>query len=104
MNEIIKLIEKDFSMVNRYGDTVVSERERVVFASIKSIRQSEFYQAQAVGLKPEITFVLSDYLDYQNEQIILYKPFPSEKWEEYRVLRTYRVDNSLEIVCYRGIE
>lgn len=103
MNEVIKLIE--FVMtVNRYGDQVPEKRERMVFATLRSVRQSEFYQAQTVGLKPEIVFVLQDYLDYQGEEFIEYKAFNSDEWNLYKVLRTYRTDNSLEIVCTRGVD
>lgn len=89
--------------VDEYGDSVVTETKRNVFAELKSIGQSEFYQAQAVGLKPEIKFVIADFLDYQNEQKILYAPFNGTE-EEYTVLRTYRTGNSLELVCKRGID
>lgn len=104
MNEIIRLVKESFSMVNDYGDTVSKMESRTVFATLRSVGQKEFYEAAAVGLKPEIVFVLEDYLDYQDEQIVLYKPFRAKKWECYRVLRTYRNDNQLELVCYRGIE
>lgn len=89
--------------VDEYGDTVSVQSERIVFAELKSITQSEFYQAEAVGLKPEIKFVIADYLDYKNEQIVKYTPFNGDE-ELYSVLRTYRVNNQLEIVCKRGIE
>lgn len=75
MNEIIRLVKESFSMVNDYGDTVSGMESRTVFATLRSVGQKEFYEAAAVGLKPEIVFVLEDYLDYQDEQIVLYKPF-----------------------------
>lgn len=101
-NEVIKLISEE-KTINEYGDTVVAKSERPVFAQLRSIGQSEFYQAQAVGLKPEIKFVLSDFLEYQNEKIIRYTPFNGQE-EEYTVLRTYRANNELEIVCKRGVD
>lgn len=103
MNELIKFVKETFT-VNEYGDQVKERSERCVFAEQKSIRQSEFYQAQAVGLKPEVVFVLKDYLDYQGEEIVEHKPFNTSKWIKYRVLRTYRDSNSIEIVCTKGIE
>ena len=77
---------------------------RKVFAELKSIGQSEFYQAQAVGLKPEIKFVLPDYLEYSNEQIVRFQEFGKDTEEEYTVLRTYRNNNLIELVCKRGVD
>lgn len=101
--EVIKLVSET-NIVNAYGDLVPTQSERTVFAELRSIGQSEFYQAQASGLKPEIKFILSDYLEYQNEKIIRYKAFDKDVEEEYTVLRTYRNNNMLEIVCKRGVD
>ena len=101
-NEIIKLISET-NTVDEYGDTVTVETERTIFAQVKSIGQNEFYQAQAVGLKPEIKFLISDFVDYQNEKKLKYTPFGGTE-EVYTVLRTYRTRYNLEIVCKRGIE
>lgn len=101
-NEIIILISEN-KTVDEYGDTIVTETERTVFAELKSIGQSEFYQAQAVGLKPEIKFVLPDFLEYNNEKKLKYAPFNAEE-EVYTVIRTYRNNNELELVCKRGID
>ena len=101
-NEIIKLISET-NTVDEYGDTVTVETERTIFAQVKSIGQNEYYQAQAVGLKPEIKFIISDFADYQNEKKLKYTPF-GETEEVYTVLRTFRTRYNLEIVCKRGIE
>lgn len=101
-NEIIKLISET-NTVDEYGDTVTVETERTIFAQVKSIGQNEFYQAQAVGLKPEIKFLISDFADYQNEKKLKYTSFGGTE-EVYTVLRTYRTRYNLEIVCKRGIE
>lgn len=102
-NEVIELIS-EVKAVDEYGDTTETTSSRTVFADLRSIGQSEFYQAQAVGLKPEIKFVLPDYLEYSNEKIIRYKAFNQTESEDYSVLRTYRNNNELEIVCKRGID
>lgn len=80
-----------------YGDPVTAETRRDVFAEQMSIGQREFYQAHAVGLQPEIKFRLADYLDYDGEACIEYTG------QRYRVLRTYRAGQELEIVCYREV-
>lgn len=98
----IKLVS-EVKSVNEYGDTISAETERNVFVELKSITQTEFYQAEAVGLKPEIKFVMADYIDYNNEQIVKYTPFNGVE-EVYSVLRTYRNNNQLELICKRGVE
>ena len=102
-NDVITLV-KEVKTINGYGDRVSTRTEREVFAELKSIGQSEFYQAQATGLKPEIKFILSDFLDYQGERIVKYTPFGTEEEEEYTVLRTYRSDTQLELTCVRGVD
>lgn len=88
---------------NEYGDIVTTTSERTVFVELKSITQTEFYQAEAVGLKPEIKFVLACYLDYQNEKILKFTPFGGNE-EAYSVIRTYRTGDKLELICKRGID
>lgn len=101
-NDIIKLVGETI-VVNEYGDQTTQRTERTVFARLQSIGQNEFYQAQAVGLKPEIKFVLADFLEYQDEKILKYAKFNGTT-EEYTILRTYRNNNELELVCKRGVD
>lgn len=96
MDEILTLI-KTTQSVDEYGDTATAETSREVFARISSIGQKEFYQAQAVGLQPELKFVLADYLDYEGETLV------EHEGQRYRVLRTYRTGQELELVCYREV-
>ncbi len=95
-NEIIYLLSIK-SETNDVGDLIEETEKTMRFAKIKSIGQAEFYQAQALGLKPEIKFVLPDYLDYDFQSEVIYNGF------RYKVLRTYRTGNEIEIVCYGGI-
>ena len=87
---------------NQYGDFVETTSEREVFAEIKSISQSEFYQAKALGMKPEIKLVLADYLEYQGETKLKYQSYGESEEHEYTIIRTFRKGNELEIVCKRG--
>lgn len=103
MFDSVITLMKETNTVNEYGDTVQTFTERNVFAEVKSIGQNEFYQAEAVGLKPEIKFVIADFADYQNEKKLKYTPFGGVE-EIYSVIRTYRNKINLEIVCARGIE
>lgn len=102
-NEVIKLVSQT-KHVDEYGDIQVIESERTVYAKLASVTQNEFYQAQAVGLKPELKFVIADYLDYKDEDIVRYKRFADDKEQTYSVIRTYRNGNLLEIVVKRGVD
>lgn len=102
-DNVITLV-KETESINEFGDIIVEETTRDIFAELKSIGQTEFYQAQAVGLKPEIKFVIADFLDYKGEKKLKYTPFGEDEEKEYTVLRTYRANNMLEIVCKRGID
>ena len=92
-NEVIQLRSYTES-VNDYGIPTRTTNDRTVFAQLKSIGQSEFYQAAADGLKPELKFILADYYDYQNEKEVIYNN------KVYSVLRTYRDNNKIEITVY----
>ena len=96
MTDIIKLI-KQTAAIDDYGDSVITESFRTVFCEVASVGQKEFYQAHAVGLQPEIKFVLADYLDYENELYI------EHSGKRYKVLRTYRTGERLEITCYTEV-
>lgn len=96
MNDVITLI-KQTRGVDDYGDPSITETTRDVFAKLGSIGQKEFYQAHAVGLQPEIKFILADYLDYEGENLV------QHDGQRYRVLRTYRKGQELEITVYREV-
>lgn len=95
-NEQITLVKLSQTK-NELGDTVESQTERTIFCGVKSIGQSEFYQAAANGFKPELKFVIADYYDYDDEQEVIYQD------KRYSVLRTYRSGTELEIVVHRGV-
>lgn len=84
MNEVITLIHED------------TGTRREVFCGLRSIGQQEFYTALAIDYHPELKFVLADYLDYMGETIVKYGA------DLYRVLRTYRAGQELEIVVVRA--
>lgn len=85
------------------GDPITTETTREVLAKLGSIGQKEFYQAQAVGLQPELKFILADYLDYEGEPLVEYTPTGQEKAQRYRVLRTFRKGQELELTLYREV-
>lgn len=101
-NETITLIKEE-KAVDAFGDLVITTTETEVFAEAKSIGTKEFYQAQATGLRPEIKFVIADYLDYNGEQSLKYTPFGDVE-RVYSIIRTYRNGTSLELTATRGVD
>lgn len=96
LTDVIDLVSETTG-VDEYGDITVVEKTRRVFAEVQSIGLKEFYQASAVGLQPEIKFMLQDYLDYAGELRVRHSG------TEYRVLRTYRNGQRLELTCYKEV-
>lgn len=96
MNEVLTLISS-IETTDAWGDPIIQETHRDVFSTENSIGTKEFYQASSNGMKPEIKFVLADYLDYNDEKLIEYN------CNRYKVLRTYRNGQKLEITCYREV-
>ena len=82
MNELITLIE--------------GTRRREVFAGLRSVGHSEFYEAYATDFRPEMKFVLADYLEYEGEMLVKYGA------DLYRVIRTYRTGQELELTVARA--
>lgn len=70
-NDVIVLVDTS-KTVDAIGDTVETETEREVFASVRSVFAKRRMEALAVGLKIEWKFVLADYYDYQNEEKVKY--------------------------------
>lgn len=92
MVEQIQLIKRTWE-----GNRQV-ETKREVLCTIKSVGQSEFYQAHGTDYKPELKIQLADYLDYDEEQLIVF----NGKW--WRVIRIYRTGHALEITVERAPE
>ena len=90
--DVIKLISVTVTE-NDMGDIIEAPVEREVFADKQSIRQSEFYQAAATGLRPELMLVVRS-IDYNQE------PKLKHGDKEYTIIRTYDTDGELtELVC-----
>lgn len=93
----VYLLSKNSSDTNEIGDIITSTLKRKVYAHVDSIKQSEFYQAQALGIKPELSLVVRNF-EYKGEVLIEYNS------KEYRVIRTYnKGDGNLEIVCVGAV-
>ena len=69
---------------------------RDVFGSLRSVGHTEFYEAYATEFRPELKFMLADYLEYNGE------PLVEHEGTLYRVIRTYCVGQELEITVGRA--
>jgi len=78
---------------NAAGDAIDIENPRQVFANKRSIRQAEFYQAMATGLRPELMFEVKS-IDYNQEGQLEYNG------KKYTIIRTYDKNGEItELIC-----
>lgn len=56
---------------------------RKVYCTVKSIGQSEAYQAKGIGLNPEFKLVLSHSFEYRGEKLCVFRGV------NYAIIRTY---------------
>lgn len=90
MTEVATLIKITYEGAARV------ETRREVFCGVRSIGMKEFYSAHSTDFRPELKLILADYLDYEDETLALYNG------ELYRILRTYRVGQELELTLERA--
>ncbi|HSQ88095.1 phage head closure protein [Romboutsia sp.] len=90
-DDVLELINITYGQ-NSIGDTIKTKTYTEIFGTRKSIKQSEFYQAQSTGLKPELSFEINSF-EYNDEKYARYNN------KEYNILRTYQKSiDKLEIV------
>lgn len=90
--EVINLISITI-VENDMGDQIETLVKRQVFADKKGVRQNEFYQAAATGLKPELMFVIRT-IDYAQEPKLEFNS------KTYTIIRAYDKDGELtELIC-----
>ena len=65
-----------------YGNAVRVVEEREVYVQPRSVYASEFYNAANLGIKPSITFFMTNRADYDGEKVIEFEG------KEYSVIRT----------------
>lgn len=71
------------------------ESLRKVYCTERSIGQTEKYQADSVGLSPELKLILQHAFDYHGEKKLTYQG------ERYEIIRTYRDGDSMELTIQR---
>ena len=60
-----------------------TESLRKVYCTVKSVGQTEVYQANAIGLNPTLKLILAHAFEYQGEKQLIYNE------ERYDIIRTY---------------
>jgi SPP1 family predicted phage head-tail adaptor len=63
-----------------------AETTRKVYCTVKSVGQTEVYQAKAAGLNPELKLILAHAFEYKGEKLLEYQG------ERYGIIRTYRTE------------
>lgn len=89
--DVINLISIS-TTTNAIGDSVETATKKEVFANKKSVRQNEFYQAAATGLRPELMFVIHS-AEYNQEPKVEYDG------KTYNIIRTYDKGEWTELIC-----
>ena len=94
--DVIDLISVTYEQ-SPSGAPIEVETPRQVFANKRSVRQSEFYAAAMVGLRPEIMFEVRT-VEYQGEELLDYEG------RRYEVIRSYdRNGEVTELVCKAAV-
>lgn len=95
-SEVLELVEL-IPNIDENGFEVNTETKTEVFANKKSIRSNEFYEAQKLGYKLSVMFVIKPY-EYNNQEYIYYEN------QKYKIERIYEKDTeNLEIICSKVI-
>lgn len=81
------------------GNEILTYTKSLVYVQPQTVYANEFYQAAQAGLHPEVTFVISNRLDYDGEKLI--------EWEG-KTYNVIRVDwtgqrDAIRLVCEERI-
>ena len=93
--DVIQLITETESAHGVHA--AVTETERTVYCTVRSVTRGEFYNALNAGVQPEYVFELALAEDYQGERIVRYHG------QKFRVVRTFmNAADGIEITCERS--
>lgn len=75
------------------GEPIIIEQATEVIAKLTATKRNEYYQAQALGLKIELTLNIYDF-EYCGQKLLDYNG------TRYNILRTYPIKGEmLELIC-----
>ena len=90
---IVELVGKVKTTADKFGNPIQTIEKRQVYAEKKAVRQSEFFQAAAVGFKPEIVLEVHSF-EYQNEEKCILEG------EMFKIYRAYPIKNTERTELY----
>lgn len=70
--DVATLISYGASTFDEYGNESIVTDKTDVYVQPRGVYQSEYYNAAQVGLKPSITFEISNREDYNDEKVVEY--------------------------------
>lgn len=79
--DVVILLEEDPKAHGVLDDPILTSR--TVYCEVKSVSQTEAYQARATGLNPEFRLVLSHSFEYKGEKLCMFRGI------QYNIIRTY---------------
>lgn len=89
----VTLILQEPNGTDSSGNPLYTETSRTVFATKKAVRQTEYFQAAALGFKPEVVLEVHSF-DYCNEE------FCELDGERFRIYRVYPVGKTERVELY----
>lgn len=70
--DVATLISYGASTFDEYGNESITTEKTDVYVKTRGVYSNEYYNAAQAGLKPSITFVISNREDYHEEQVVEY--------------------------------
>ncbi|AWK52791.1 phage head-tail adapter protein [Clostridium beijerinckii] len=92
----LTLIQQTYTE-DEIGNQTPTEIKTVIYCGLKSIGRTEFYNAVAHELKPEVIFNINKF-EYSGEQLIEFEG------KKYKIICTYSNDfEKIELTCEKVI-
>lgn len=97
--DIVTLIKTTTTGRDKAGNPIKETVESDVYVQPQGVYNAEFYNAAQVGLKPSITFLISNREDYNNESMLRYH---NALYNIIRVDWTAQRD-SIRLICEKRV-
>jgi len=98
MDDVAKLIKTTVTGRDKYGNAIKTEERTQVFIQTRGVYSSEFYSASQLGLKPTITFMISNPADYHDESTVEYHG------DLYSVIRVDWNGDTVRLICEKKVK
>lgn len=82
--------------VNELGDVMEDVADNIIIAEKRSVKSTEFWQADATGKKPEMVIKIH-FFEYSDQKTCIVDG------KEYDILRDYCVDDMVELTLARRV-